>query len=148
MTPSTVPEGFHTVTPFLVVQDASALISFLKQAFEANEYHRTTDQDESITHAQLQIGDSVVMLSDARGEFKAMPGTLYLYVDDVDVVYQRAIQAGATSLREPVDESYGDRVAGIRDMCGNQWWIGAHKETGRRYKMMRRQATLPSRTSA
>lgn len=148
MTSSPVPEGFHTVTPFLVVQDAPALIHFLKQAFEANEYHRTTDQDESITHAQMQIGDSVVMLSDARGQFKPMPGTLYLYVDDVDVVYQRAVQAGAESLREPVDEPYGDRVAGIRDMCGNQWWIATHKEDVPPDEMMRRQGTLMSRTSA
>ncbi|OGB24423.1 MAG: glyoxalase [Burkholderiales bacterium RIFCSPLOWO2_02_FULL_57_36] len=148
MTSRSVPEGFHTVTPYLVVQDTSALIHFLKQAFEANEVHRTTDQDESITHAQLRIGDSVVMLSDARGEFKPMPGMLYLYVDDVDVVYQRAIQAGATSLREPVDESYGDRVAGIEDMCGNQWWIAVHKEDMPPDEVMRRQGDLMSRTSA
>jgi PhnB protein len=147
MTQPSIPEGFHTVTPYLAVQDASALIHFLKQAFEANEHHRITGQDESITHAELQIGDSVVMLSDARGEFKPMPGMLYLYVDDVDVVYQRAIQAGAASLREPTDEAYGDRVAGIKDMCGNQWWIAARKENVPPDEIMRREGTLMSRTS-
>jgi PhnB protein len=148
MTSTSVPAGFHTVTPYLVVQDASALIEFLKQAFEAGESHRITGPDERITHAQLQIGDSVVMLSDASDEYKPMPAMLYLYVDDVDVVYQRAMQAGATSLREPVDEPYGDRVAGIRDRCGNQWWIATHKENVPPDEVMRRQGELMSRTSA
>jgi PhnB protein len=147
MTSPSIPEGFHTVTPYLVVQNASALIHFLKQAFDANEHHRLTDQDERITHAQLQIGDSIVMLSDARDEFKPMPGMLYLYVDDVDVVYQRAMQAGAGSLREPTDESFGDRVAGIEDRCGNQWWIATRNENMPPDEMMRRQGTLMSSTT-
>ena len=147
MTSPSIPEGFHTVTPYLAVHDAAALIHFLKQAFEANEHHRTSDQDESITHAQLQIGDSIIMLSDARSDSQPMPGMLYLYVDDVDVVYQRAIQAGAASLREPTDEAYGDRVAGIKDMCGNQWWISSRNENMPPDEMMRRQGTLMSRTS-
>lgn len=148
MTSPSIPAGFHTVTPYLVVKDASALIHFLKQAFDANESHRTTDKDESITHAQLQIGDSVVMLSDAGPELDPMPGMLYLYVDDVDVVYQRAMQAGAASLREPTDEAYGDRVAGIKDMCGNQWWIATRKEEVPPDEIMRREGRLMSRTSA
>ncbi len=148
MTSPSIPEGFHTVTPYLVVRDAPALIHFLKQAFDANESHRTTDKDETITHAQLLIGDSVVMLSDAGPELDPMPGMLYLYVDDVDVVYQRAIQAGAASLREPTDQAYGDRVAGIRDMCGNQWWIATRKEEVPPDEIMRREGRLMSRTSA
>jgi PhnB protein len=147
MTSSSIPEGFHTVTPYLVVRDASALIHFLKQAFEAVESHRMTDQEENITHAQLQIGDSTVMLSDVRNGSEPMPGMLYIYVDDVDVVYQRAVQAGASSLHEPADESYGDRVAGVRDICGNQWWIAARKENLPPDEMMRRQGTLISRTT-
>lgn len=95
----------------------------------------------------MQIGDSIVMLSDTTEQFKPMPGMLYLYVDDVDVVYQRAIQAGASSLREPTDEAYGDRVAGIRDMCGNQWWIATRNENMPPDEMMRRQGALMSSTS-
>lgn len=148
MTSQSPPAGFHTVTPYLVVKDAAALIHFLKQAFEANESHRTTDKDESISHAQLQIGDSIVMLSDASGEYEPMPGMLYLYVDDVDVVYQRAVQAGGSSLREPTDEPYGDRVAGIRDMCGNQWWIATRKNDVPPDEIMRREGKLMARTSA
>jgi uncharacterized glyoxalase superfamily protein PhnB len=117
----------------------------MKQTFKANEHHRATHQDESIMHAQLQIGDSILMLSEARGDVKPMPGMLYVYVDDVDVVYERALQAGATPLRPPTDEFYGDRSGGVEDMCGNQWWIATHKEDVPPDEMMRRQGELMNR---
>jgi uncharacterized glyoxalase superfamily protein PhnB len=137
-----IPDGFHSVTPYLVVHGATELIPFLKQAFKAVEHHRATHPDDSIMYAQLQIGDSFVMLSEARDEFKPMPGMLYLYVDDVDLVYQRALQAGATSLREPTDEFYGDRSGMVQDMCGNHWQIATHKEDVPPDEMMRRQREL------
>jgi uncharacterized glyoxalase superfamily protein PhnB len=140
-----IPRGFHTVTPYLVVQGASRLIHFMKQAFKANEHHRATRNDESIMHAEVQIGDSILLLSEARGDIHPMPGMLYIYVDDVDVVYQRALQAGAKPLRPPTDEFYGDRSGGVEDICGNQWWIATHKEDVPPDEMMRRQGELMNR---
>lgn len=123
-----IPDGYHTVTPYLVVQGAAKLIDFLKEAFDAKEIHRTTQADGSIMHAEVRIGDSVVMMGEATGEFKPMPGMIHLYVDDVDAAYRRAQRAGATSLREPTDQFYGDRTGGVQDPRGNQWWIATHKE--------------------
>jgi uncharacterized glyoxalase superfamily protein PhnB len=123
-----IPEGYHTVTPYLTIQGAAKLIDFLKRAFEAQETERITQPDGAIGHAEVRIGDSVVMMTDAGGERKPMPSGIYLYVNDTDAVYKRALQAGATSLMEPADQFYGDRSAGVQDPCGNQWWIATHKE--------------------
>jgi PhnB protein len=123
-----IPEGFHTVTPYLMVQGASKLIDFLKQAFGAKEILRMARPDGAIMHAEVKIGDSIVMMSEASGEHGPMPTMIYLYVEDVDTIYNRALQAGATSLREPTDEFYGDRSGGVKDPSGNQWWIGTHIE--------------------
>ena len=123
-----IPEGYHTVTPYLVVQGVPKLIDFLKQAFDAQEIMRMPRPDGTIMHAEVRVGDSAVMMGEARGEFKPMPGSLYLYVDDTDATYQRALQAGATSLMEPADQFYGDRHAGVVDAVGNHWWIATHIE--------------------
>jgi PhnB protein len=123
-----IPEGSHSVTPYLVVERAGNLIDFLKKAFDAKEIHHMTQPDGTIMHAEVRIGDSLVMLGDACGEHKPMPCYLHLYVPDVDAVYQRALQAGAVSVREPADQFYGDRSAGVRDPAGNFWGIGTHKE--------------------
>src|SRR5262245_5842946 len=123
-----IPAGYHTVTPYLTVQGAAKLIDFLKQAFEAQETERITQPDGAIGHAEVRIGDSIVMMSDAGGERKPMPSGIYLYVHDTDAVYTRALQAGAASIMEPADQFYGDRSAGVQDPCGNQWWIATHKE--------------------
>jgi uncharacterized glyoxalase superfamily protein PhnB len=123
-----IPAGFHTVTPYLVVQGAAKLIDFLKQAFDAKEIMRMPLPDGTIMHAEVKIGDSIVMMGDARGEMKPMPAAIYLYVNDADATYQRALRAGATSTMEPADQFYGDRNAGVKDPVGNQWWIGTHIE--------------------
>ena len=123
-----IPEGYHSVTPYLTVQGAATLLDFLKQAFAATELHRMTRPDGTVGHAEVRIGDSVVMLAEARDEWQPMPGALYLYVHDTDAAYQRALQAGATSLMEPADQFYGDRNAGVKDPVGNHWWIATHKE--------------------
>ena len=123
-----IPEGFHSVTPYLVVPGVARLIDFLKQAFEAQELHRTAQPDGTVMHAEVRIGDSVVMMGETMGERKPMPGCIYLYVNDTDAVYRRALQAGATSLMEPADRFYGDRNAGVQDPAGNQWWIATHQE--------------------
>lgn len=120
----TVREGFHTVTPYLMVQEAAQLIDFVKQAFGATELFRTTGSAGGI-HAEVRIGDSMVMIGGASSG--AMPAAIYLYMNDVDEVYKRALEAGATSMGEPTDQPYGERVAGVKDAFGNVWWIGTPK---------------------
>lgn len=123
-----IPDGFHTVTPYLLVSDAPKLIDFLKRAFDAEEIHVSKGPDGSIAHATMKVGESMVMMGQSRDEWKPMPCMLYLYVEDVDAWYHRAMQAGGTSVRELTDESYGDRVGGVQDPVGNQWWIATHKQ--------------------
>jgi PhnB protein len=86
--------------------------------------HQTPDG--IVHHAKMRIGDSVLEMGEAHGQFPAMPLNLHLYVPDADAVYRQALAAGATSVREPVDEPYGDRMAGVRDAFGNVWWIATH----------------------
>jgi uncharacterized glyoxalase superfamily protein PhnB len=123
-----IPEGYHSVTPYLVVRGAAKLIDFLTQAFEAKEIFRMPRPDGTVMHAEVKIGDSIVMMGEAMGDMQPMPGTMYLYVHDADAVYRRALQAGATSVMEPADQFYGDRHGGVKDPAGNHWWIATHKE--------------------
>ncbi len=125
-TVSAIPEGYHTVTPYLMVRGAAGLIDFVKIALDAQERQRMPGPDGTIGHAEVMIGDSVVMLADAPDEPR--PSTLHLYVEDADGTYERALAAGAPSEREPQDEFYGDRMAGVRDAYGNTWWFATHRE--------------------
>jgi PhnB protein len=128
MSAKPIPEGYHTVTPYLVVEGAAKLIDFLKQAFDAEETFRMPMPDGSIMHAEVKIGDSMVMMGEASDKWKAMPCAIYLYVNDADAVYRRALKAGATSTMESSDQFYGDRQGGVKDPSGNTWWIATHKE--------------------
>jgi uncharacterized glyoxalase superfamily protein PhnB len=123
-----IPEGYHSVTPYLVVEGAAKLIDFLRQAFDAQETFRMPKPDGTIMHAELKIGDSMVMMGEGSETWKAIPSVLYLYVNDADAVYKRALQAGATSTMEPADQFYGDRHGSVKDPAGNVWWIATHKE--------------------
>jgi len=114
-----IPQGWHSVTPRLVVNDAALLVKFLKQAFDGSGEFRT-DRPSVVT-----IGDSPVMVSTV-GPRPAMPSFLYLYVDDVDATYQRALEAGAVSLEEPTETPYGDRRGMVQDPCGNVWQIATY----------------------
>jgi uncharacterized glyoxalase superfamily protein PhnB len=134
-----VPEGFRTVTPYLIVQDIPRLLDFLKGAFNAEEMHRSTQPDGTVNHATVRIGDSMVMMGEARPEWPPMPTGIYLYVEDADVVYQKALQAGAESVMAPRDEFYGDRMGGVRDGSGNYWWIATHIEDVTAEEMARRE---------
>ncbi|MGH2454359.1 MAG: VOC family protein [bacterium] len=127
MTVKPVPEGYHTVTPYLIVRGVPQLLDFLKRAFDAVETERQT-RDGVVTHAEVRIGDSVVMMGEAGDRNPPKPAMLYLYVKDADALYNRALQAGATSARELADEFYGDRVGAVKDSGGNEWWIATHQE--------------------
>jgi PhnB protein len=133
-----IPDGYHTVTPYLVVRDVPRLIDFLCQAFGATELKRAARPDGSIMHAEVAIGDSRVMMGEPPPPSPPMPGCVHLYVVDTDALYHLALQAGATSLREPTNEFYGDRMAGVQDPVGNQWWIATHIEDVPPAEMARR----------
>ncbi len=147
MTVQPIPDGFHTVTPHLTIQGASRLVDFLKQAFDAQKLVRMAHADGTIMHAEVKIGDSIVMMGEARGDCKPMPGSLYVYVDDADATYRRALQAGATSTMEPGDQFYGDRTAGVKDPSGNQWMIATHKEDVPPEELRRRAEALMTKQS-
>jgi uncharacterized glyoxalase superfamily protein PhnB len=136
-----IPDGFHTVTPYLIVDGAAKVISFMQKALGA-EYRDepTLRPDGTVMHAQLRIGDSIVMISDASEHAKAMPVMLYLYVPNVDAAYQLALKAGATSIMEPADQFYGDRSGGVKDAAGNSWFFGTHVEDVAPAEMKKRTA--------
>ena len=131
-----VPEGYHTITPFLALDDAAGAIQFYKRAFGATERTIMPAPDGRVAHAEIQIGDSVVMLSDmfeqSQGKTpKAAGGTtvgLFLYVDDVDELFKQAIDAGATATMEPDNMFWGDRFARVTDPYGHDWQIATHVE--------------------
>lgn len=116
---------YRTVTPYLLVANADAEAEFLKSAFGAVERDVSRHPDGSIMHAELTIGDSLVMLGQAGGRWQPRDGAFYLWVDDVDSTYRRALEAGGRSESEPEDKPYGHRNAGVIDPGGLTWWIAA-----------------------
>jgi uncharacterized glyoxalase superfamily protein PhnB len=137
-----IPDGSHTITPYLVVEGVPKLIEFLKQAFGAQEQGRMARPDGGVMHAEVKVGDSKLMIGEPMGDWKAKPCSLYLYVEDVDAVYQRAIQAGGTSVSEPSDQFYGDRTGGVIDPSGNYWGIATHVEDVSHEEMAKRFAAM------
>ncbi len=117
--------SYHTITPYLVIRDVARELAFVTAAFGAREHLRMPREDGTIAHAEVMIGDSVVMMGEPQSESDLMPAMLYLRVDDVDTAYQRALVAGAVSVREPEDQSYGERSAGVRDATGTIWYFNA-----------------------
>ncbi|MEW6049727.1 MAG: VOC family protein [Candidatus Zixiibacteriota bacterium] len=128
MTVKPIPDGYHSVTPYLVVKGAVKLIEFLEGAFGGKVSEKMMRPDGTVGHTEVRIGDSVLMLSDATGPHKPMPSCLYHYVNDVDTVYRRALQAGGTSMAEPANQFWGDRCCGVVDPSGNSWWIATRVE--------------------
>jgi PhnB protein len=116
---------YRTVTPYLVVPNGDEELRFLTAAFGATETLCQRNEDNSVMHAEISIGDSLIMLGQAGGNWKALPAALYLWVEDVDQVYAKALAAGATSQSAPEDKPYGHRNAGVIDACGITWWIGS-----------------------
>jgi uncharacterized glyoxalase superfamily protein PhnB len=120
------PEGMHNITPYLHPKGAPRVIDFLKRAFGAEEVFRAQDPAGTVHHARIRIGDSIIAMGEAHGPYQPMPPALHLYVPDTDAAYKRALEAGAISIDEPVDQGYGDRYAGVKDPFGNVWYIATH----------------------
>ncbi len=122
-----VPDGYTAITPYLVAEDAPALLDFLANGFGAVERMRLPMPDGSIAHAEVEIGGAAVMLGSASApDFPPLAAQIHLYVDDVDAVYARAVSGGGTAIAEPEDQFYGDRIARVLDPAGNHWSIATH----------------------
>jgi len=139
--PNNPPEGYHTLTPQTIVDDAAETIAFLETVFDA-AVEEVYENDGFIQHAQVRIGDSPLMLASSSESFGEFPVMMNVYVDDVDAVFARAVEHGATPLREPEDQFYGDRTGGVRDGQGNQWWISTRIEDVSEEEIRRRMAEL------
>ena len=122
------PEGYHSITPFLIADNATGLIEFLKKAFGAEQTFITKHDDGKIIHATVQIGDSTIMIADKMEGMPTQNAMLYIYVNDVDAIYRQAVAANGTSVHEPTDEFYGDRAGAVRDEWGNTWWMATQRE--------------------
>ncbi len=141
-----IPDGYHSASPYLVVGGAAQAIEFYKRAFGAQEQMRMPSPDGKIVHGEIKIGDSVVMLADEFPEYgsrspKSLGGTpssVFLYVQDVDAVFQSAVSAGAKSLMPVADMFWGDRYGKLEDPFGHQWQIATHKEDLTPEEMKRR----------
>jgi PhnB protein len=143
-----VPDGYHTVTPYMTVENAANQIDFLKRAFKVELKYAMKDEKGNIRHAEVVMGDSVLMIGQARDEWKPRPMTFYLYVPDVDALYKSALAAGAKSLQEVTTQFYGDRSGGVEDPQGNYWWIATHVEDVSPEEMDRRHQEAFSKQSA
>jgi PhnB protein len=123
-----IPDGFHAVTPYLFAQGASRLIEFISVAFDGEVIFRQTRLDGAIMHATMRIGDSMLMLADPTPEFGPMPTSIYLYVTNSDAVYHTALNCGGTSVFPIMTLPSGEHYGGVKDPCGNIWWIATHVE--------------------
>jgi PhnB protein len=145
-----VPKGYHTATPYLIVSNGAAALDFYKRAFRAKEVMRLAGPGGKIGHAEIKIGDSMVMLADEHPDmgfrgpksYGGTPVSLALYVEDVDSMFPRAIAAGAKELRPLKDQFYGDRSGTLEDPFGHVWTIGTHKEDVSPDEMERRMAAM------
>lgn len=136
MSTTHVPEGYHSVTPYLAIRNAVEALDFYKRAFGATEKFRLMMPDGRLGHAEIQLGDSIIMLSGEFPEYggkvpETLGGTpvnIHLYVEDVDSFFKRAIEAGAKECKPVMDQFYGDRSGQLEDPFGHQWWVATHKE--------------------
>jgi len=117
-----IPEGYPQLMPYLIVKNAANFIGFTRSVFGATEKFKTMRDEQTIMHAEIGIGDSVIMFADATERFSVQNAGMFLYVDDCDTIFKKALDNGATEVMPPADQSYG-RSAGIADPFGNTWWI-------------------------
>ena len=140
-----VPDGYHSVQPYFMVRGAKGLLEFVKKVFNATEVENMSAPDGTIMHAELKIGDSIIMLADARDPHQPTTAALSVYVPDVDATYKRALAAGGTSTMEPANQFYGDRQGGVKDQFGNVWWISTVVEDVPKEEFMKRAQEMASK---
>jgi PhnB protein len=128
-TVSPIPEGYTTVTPWIISRDTAGLLDFVRQSFDAVELARVLREDGTIGHAEFRIGDAIVMGFDAMPDWPDTPAFMRLYVEDADETFRRAVAAGATPVTEVTHLFWGDRIGRVRDPIGNVWWIQSQVET-------------------
>ena len=134
-----IPEGYHAVQPYLIVNGAKGLLEFVKTVFGASQSELIQAPDgDRVMHAEVKIGDSTIMMADAQGPWQPMAASMYVYVPNVDETYKKALAAGGTSVMEPADQFYGDRHGGVKDQWGNFWWIATRVENVSNEEMQRR----------
>jgi uncharacterized glyoxalase superfamily protein PhnB len=135
-----IPEGYTSVTPWIIGRDTAGLMTFLEKAFDAVDLGRVPNPDGTIGHAEMRIGDAVVMMFDAprNQPWPETPALIRLYVPDADASYRQAIAAGATSVTEVTHLAFGDRVGRVRDPFGNLWWLQTRVENVTEDEMNRR----------
>lgn len=137
-----IPDGYHTVTPYITVDGANRLIDFAVRAFDAQLVHKTPAPGDRVMHAEIRVGDSMIMISDSTEQWPVANANLYLYVPDVDASFRRAVEAGATVIMDVATHFYGDRSGGVKDAFGNTWWIATHVEDVSPEELQRRMAEL------
>jgi PhnB protein len=135
-----IPEGFHTLTAYLLVADAEQEVEFARKAFDAQTIHVSRLPDGSIMHATLKIGTSMLMLGQVQGNMKPVPSMLFMYVENADTAYRHAVECGGKPLHEPMDQIWGDRAGAIASPNGIQWWISTHIAEVSESELQRRMA--------
>lgn len=145
--PKSVPDGYHTLTPYLIVPDGEKMLNFLQQVFGAKLLERFNCPDGTIRHSELEMGDSRVMMAQANEQFAPRPQTLYVYLADVDAAYRRALAIGAKSLQEVAQQNYGDRNGAFEDPAGNWWWVATRVEDVSAEEVARREQASQKRAS-
>ncbi|MEJ3651750.1 VOC family protein [Actinomycetes bacterium KLBMP 9759] len=133
-----IPDGYTAITPWIIGPDTNGMIEYLIRAFDAVELGRVVGEDGTIGHAEVRIGDAMVMLFDSRPDWPATPAFLRLYVEDAAATHRRAVEAGGTSITEVTHLAFGDRVGRVRDPFGNLWWIQTRVENVTEDEMMAR----------
>ena len=129
-----IPDGYHSVQPYLMLKNCAEAIAFYARAFGAKEKFRMPDAQGRVTHAEIEIGDSTIMMADEAPQMDAFsvehfggsPISLLIYTANCDAMHAQALAAGAKSVREPADQPYGDRMSGVKDPFGYKWWIATH----------------------
>ena len=150
MSAKAIPAGHHTVAPYLAIKDAVQALEFYQRAFGATESYKILMPDGRLGHAEIRLGDSVIMLSDEFPEYGGKapttlggsPVSIHLYVEDVDAFFKKALTAGAKERKPVVDQFYGDRSGQLEDPFGHLWWVATHKEDIPLAELQRRVAAM------
>lgn len=123
-----IPDGYHSVTPYLMIKGADKFIAFMAEVFGAKVTEQLIQADGKPGHTELRVGDSLIMLNEAKADRPPTPIMLHIYVEDVDAAFARAVDAGGRVVAAPSNQFYGDRSGGVIEPCGNTIWIATHIE--------------------